>query len=108
MVPSGKPPAASQDVSDGRSACSGVSNGRSHLNPYARPRRHFSHILPVFGGPAMIILILTRLPGSSSYLIPELLEHVTKRGVGDRLQFRRKGRLPPPERRRNITAGQVT
>jgi hypothetical protein len=54
--PVGKVVSASHDVSDGRSARSGVSNGRSHLRPYARPRRHFSHMFPVFGGPAMRIL----------------------------------------------------
>src|SRR5215207_3578876 len=43
-----------------------------------------------------------------SDLIAELLEHITKRAVGDGLQFWRKGRLPAPERGRNITACQVT
>jgi hypothetical protein len=63
--------------------------------------------IPVSPATVMSRRILNRLPGSSSYLIPELLEHVTKRIAGDGLQFRREGRLPPPERRRNITAGQV-
>src|SRR5215204_2202389 len=52
MVPSGNRPSASQVLSDGRSALAGVSNERIQRNPYARPSRHFSHMLPVFGGQA--------------------------------------------------------
>src|ERR687897_2571883 len=65
MVPSGNCPAASQDVSEGRSVRSGVSKGRSHLSPYTQPRRHLSHILPVFGGPTMAILTALSPPAST-------------------------------------------
>src|SRR3954464_14182963 len=96
MVPSGNRLAASQDLSVRRSALSGVSKGRSHLSPYARPRRHFSHMLPVFGGPAITTLTVVsprRSPTSSKFLRETF-------GMSGKERFHRFGTLlmtsPPP------------